>query len=469
MGWVFGRTDVGYYQPLGILYVATCLMERRPGDEVKVIDAASPDIPYHELEKRIRAFGPDVVGISTYTPTFIDALEVAKTAKRVGPNTHVCMGGHHLFCFPRETLDHGCVDSIVVGEGELAFPRLVDCLESGDAIEQEAGVFTRRNIDDIDQFDRADGFVRDISKLPWPDRGLLEEHSYYNFMTLDRAMTTIVSSRGCPHSCTFCPQGREPYRQRPHKDVLDEMEHCREQGYTDFFFAEDTFNISAEKVVSFCREKRERGLDVSWCCKARVAGLNYETLAAMRDAGCRMVNLGVETGSDSGLEALQKGTTTNEIRQVMRDCRRLGVKTFAYFMIGHPFETSERDVRENLRFLMSLKADYMNINPVFPVPFTPLFDEGVEKGVLSYEPWRQYVLQGVNFVPPVWEEHLSRDVIMRLRRKAEMRFYFRPGFVLRTLFSGLSPKQFVYMVRVAVNMIVGFLGIKIRGRRRSER
>ena len=131
-------------------------------------------------------------------------------------------------------------------------------------------------------------------------------------------MTTIVSSRGCPYDCYFCPQGREPYRQRSSASVVDEIVDCMQQGFTDFFFAEDTFNINKTKVIDFCNELITRNLNISWCCKCRVNGMDYETLQAMARAGCYLINFGIETGSDAGLKSIRKGTTTKRFSWVGR-------------------------------------------------------------------------------------------------------------------------------------------------------
>jgi radical SAM superfamily enzyme YgiQ (UPF0313 family) len=454
-GWSFGLRDVGYYQPLGVLYVATHLQQALPQCTVQVIDAASPDMPYDELRGRIRAFAPDVLGISTYTHTFVDALTICRITREEAPGAHITLGGHHLTYYARETLTHDCVDSVVIGEGEEKCTELVRALMTGTDVEAVCGVFTRKNLDAIADFPPDKRFVADIARLPVPDRSLVAAHAYYNMLTVGRKMTTIISSRGCPYKCTFCPQGREPYRPRSAKDVADEIEACLKQGYTDFFFAEDTFNINAAKVIALCDEILARGLKVRWCCKARIHGMTREALARMAQAGCYLINFGVETGSDEGLAILQKGTTTAEIRQVFQWTREVGIQSMAYFMIGHPFEKTARDVMRHVRFLLSLGATYCNINSVNPVPFTPLFDEGVAKGICDYGPWFRLVLHGEMFSPCNWEEHLSHARLQRLRSLALFLFYFRPAYIARQLMAVESPAQLVYKARVACNMLVG--------------
>jgi anaerobic magnesium-protoporphyrin IX monomethyl ester cyclase len=454
-GWTLGLRDVGYYQPLGILYIAAYLKRDQPDIDIKVVDAASPDMPYGRLQHIIGEFRPDLVGISTYTHTFIDALTISRIAKRINSNTHVTMGGHHLAYFPRETLQHETVDSIIIGEGEFKFANLVRQLRQNQAIEPIQGVFTRNNRDLIACYEKREHFLPDIADLPYPDRSMVADYRYYNALTLDRKMTTIISSRGCPYTCTFCPQGREPYRPRPVGDVVDEIETCFRQGYQHFFFAEDTFNINKKKVIDFCDELSSRRLGISWSCKARIEGVDRATLKCMRDAGCQLVNFGVETGTDEGLRELQKGTITAEIREVFKWCREIGIQTMAYFMIGHPFERREKDIHDNISFLISLDPDYCNINSVNPTPFTPLFDEGVKKGLLDYAPWRQMVLTGQPFVPPNWEEHFTRNQLQRLRNVSLLRFYFRPRYLWTQLRNTTNFSQFFYKAGVAVRMLFG--------------
>jgi len=447
---------VGYYQPLGILYVATYLVKDQSDLEVKVIDAASPDMPYSQLRSLIAGFMPDVIGISTYTHTFIDALTISRIAKKLRQDIHVTMGGHHLSYFAKETLHHRTVDSVIIGEGEFKFARLIKNIRYNLPLEEVDGVFTRHNQYDIGAYKKTDHFLPDISDLPFPDRSLVEGYQYGNMLTSNRRMTTIISSRGCPFNCTFCPQGREPYRPRSSQDVVDEIEDLHKKGYTDFFFAEDTFNISKKKVLDFCNELMGRGLNVGWCCKARISGMNYETLSLMRKAGCYLINFGVETGTDEGLIEIQKETNTAQIRQVFDWCRKVGIQTMAYFMIGHPFEKTKRDIHNNISFLISLNADYCNINSVNPTPFTPLFDKGVQKGILSYAPWRTMVLTGKMFTPANWEEHLSKKEIQRLRNISILRFYFRPSYILFQLRNTINSGQLLFKVKIATSMLLSF-------------
>lgn len=452
-GWSLGLRDVGYYQPLGILYVATYLQRALPQCEVKVVDAASPDMPYDELREIIADFSPDLLGISTYTHTFVDALMICRITRETVPGAHITLGGHHLTYFARETLTHDCLDSVIVGEGEEKCAALAKALIEGTPVERIPGVFTRKNQGEIEKYPHNERFVKDVASLPWPDRNLVSAHEYGNMLTIGRKMTTIISSRGCPFKCTFCPQGREPYRPRKAKDVVDEMQDCHDKGYTDFFFAEDTFNINSAKVASLCDEIIRRGLKVNWCCKARVHGMTRGTLSRMARAGCQLINYGVETGNDEGLAALQKGVGIEEIRDVFAWTREAGIQTMAYFMIGHPFEKTAWDVLRNVRFLISLNASYCNINTVNPVPFTPLFDEGVAKGICDYEPWRRLVLRGETFIPCNWEEHFTHDQLQRLRSLALFLFYFRPGYIFQRVRAVGNIRQLFYMARVGCKIL----------------
>ncbi len=456
-GWTPGIKDIGYYQPLGLLYVATYLKRNQPDVELKVVDAASPDMPYDQLGKIIREFSPRVVGIAAYTHTFIDALMISRLVKRIDPRAFVVMGGHHLSYFPAETLQHETVDYIIIGEGELAFSETVGHLKKNETNFKIDGVFTRGGAAEAEACKRSNQrFLKDISALPFPDRSLVQDYYYSHMLAAGRKMTTIISSRGCPYGCSFCPQGREPYRQRPASDVADEIAWCREKGFTDFFFAEDTFNITSKKVLEFCDELLRRNLGIRWCCKARVRGMDRETLRRMREAGCTLINFGVETGTDEGLRALHKDVTTEEIRQVFRWCREIGLKTMAYFMIGQPFEKTEEDVNCNLSFLMSLDATYCNINTLNPIPFTPLFDEGVRKGFLSYEPWRRMVLHGESFSPSNWEEFFTKAQLQQLRNRGFMKYYFRPKTIFRLL-SETGWSHFPMMARTAFRLLGGYL------------
>ena len=146
--------------------------------------------------------------------------------------------------------------------------------------------------------------------------------------------TTLISSRGCPYRC-ICNTPRHRYRVMSPSRVCDEMQACIDLGIREFYFVDDTFNITNKRVHDLCDEILARGIECSWTVRFRVKGVDRPLFwKKMKAAGCTRIQLGVEQGTEEGLLRLKKDVTSLEIENAFRLCREVGIHMVAYFMIG---------------------------------------------------------------------------------------------------------------------------------------
>jgi radical SAM superfamily enzyme YgiQ (UPF0313 family) len=276
----------------------------------------------------------------------------------------------------------------------------------------------------------------DIDTLPAPNRSYIKHINYRSIVGKTGKLATIITSRGCPYKCTFCDVPYKVYRNRSVQSVLDEIDECLQMGYQEFHFYDDLFNITPEKVIELCKGVKQRGLKFTWDFRGRVNTITRESLEAAKEAGCRMISFGVETGSDEGLKALEKGITVKRIKEVFQWCRQLRIKTIADFMIGLPSERTREDVLKNIDFLVELNPDYAQVAVLCLYPHTELYRQAVEKGLIEDNKWEEFSLvPTTNFTIDHWEEFLSTGELVELQKKAYKKYYLRPAYLLKSIFS----------------------------------
>jgi radical SAM superfamily enzyme YgiQ (UPF0313 family) len=220
----------------------------------------------------------------------------------------------------------------------------------------------------------------------------------------------------------------------------------------EVFFEDDTFTVNKKRVLEFCKKYKERGLDIAWACNAR-ADLDYETMKAMKKAGCRLVIVGYESGSDEILKNIKKGITTQQIREFAKNARRAGLLVHGDFIIGLPGETKET-IEMTRKLIKEIKPDILQVQVATPIPGTEFYrwckengylasddpdeyldEHGYQKSVVSY-PWlsaeeivkavddilKDYYLS-ISYVPVVLRQVFRRrwlDEVRRLWRSAIM-------------------------------------------------
>jgi radical SAM superfamily enzyme YgiQ (UPF0313 family) len=212
--------------------------------------------------------------------------------------------------------------------------------------------------------------------------------------------------------------------------VVDEMElYVRRYRAREIIVFDETFTVDRQRVLDICREIAARGLRFRWNIRTRVDTVDEGMLAALRQAGCRGLHMGVESGSQEILDAMGKGITLAQVRGAFRAARRLGFETRGYFMIAYPGETLET-IRRTLALSRELDLDWASFTITIPNPGTALC------GDLAGDYWRDYVLGRTDAPAPFFTTaDYTAAALCRIRERAYRDFYLRPGFLLGKLFS----------------------------------
>lgn len=431
--WQLRVADYGTFPPLGLLYIATYLKKNMPHAEIDILDCPSHKYTYQQIEKILDDFCPDLVGITAYTLCLVDMLKVAGIVKSINKDTHICIGGPHNHNFASDTLEYPEVDSIVVGEGEIAFCELARRLENREPLDGIEGLYLRK---DSSRKIFAKTIIKDIDSLPVFDIGFLDRDIYKSRVGKFSNIITLLSSRGCPYNCTFCDSPYKEFRSRNEDSIIDEIKLRLGEGFKEIFFYDDTFNITPERIIKLCRKIIEGDINFIWSFRGRLNSVNFDMLEVAKRAGCERIHFGVETASDEGLREIKKGITIEQAGRVLRWCRQLKIKTIADFIIGFPFEKCKEDIIKNIKRLISLSPDYAQFNILQPFPGTEIYSQGIKKGVIDPSEWRNFVKSPrADFQPPLWTEYLNKKELADLYYFAYRKFYLNPLRILNKVTS----------------------------------
>jgi len=446
-------TETGMYPPLGLLYVAAGLRAWTDA-EVELLDALALHLDQDGIVRHIAQSKPDVVGIQAMTFTLVDAIATVRSSKSAYPNAHVSLGGPHVNLYPEETLSIEGVDSLVLGEGERPFADLVNALANGGDIAEVEGVAVMRN--GRISTTQARALEANLDNLPHPARDLIDTSLYWSVLAKHNPVTTAMTSRGCPMKCIFCdrPHLGKTFRYRSANSVVDEMEDCVKRGIHEIFLYDDTFSIRRERIFEIRDEIKRRGLDVQWDVRARANNLDAEVVKAMKEAGVSRLHIGVESGSPRILKIIKKGITLEQAYKAFELCRKYGMTSLSYFMLGNPTETRE-DIEMTMRFIRKCKADFAHIAITTPFPGTELYNMGLQQGLLERDYWRDFAANpDENFKPPAWTENFTQEQLEDMRYRAYRAFYSRPDRLVRQVLAVRSFKEFWAKFRVGARLLI---------------
>jgi len=432
--------------PLGLAYIASVL---RQNHEVKIIDSNILNYTIGDVEEELRSFNPDVVGITSVTPSIYEAYKVAETAKKVREDCTVVLGGPHATFMPRETMEE-CkyIDIIVRGEGEETTRELIENIEKGAPLNEVKGITFREKNGIIDTEPRL--FIKNIDNIPFPSRDLLPMHLYkFNGVKY----TTMLTSRGCPFKCSFCSSSRlfgGYWRGRSPENVLEEMKTVYEEyGIRNIEFMDDTFTLNQERAEKICDEIIKQGWDISWGASSRVDTLSKKLVEKMKKAGCWIIFLGIESGSQKILDAIGKRITLEQVKKAVKILKDAGIQVLGSFIIGFLQDTTET-IKETIKFAKSLNLNYAEFSILTPYPGTPIFDYAKKNNMLLTENWSKYTA----IEPIVKIEGASEKEIKALFQKSYITFYLRPRIVMEWL----KNKQFSFMksgIKAVINYLEG--------------
>ncbi len=439
--------------PLGIGYIASYLKKTLRNVNVSIIDATFMR-SLKAVLKTIKESSPDILGIYADAVMMKDTLTIAEWARN--NKLYTVVGGPQATVLSEAFAGHA--DVIVRGEGEFIFAEIV----------RSYGMKDLSHIPDI--WWRKDGEIRKNpprdhflpwDEIPFPERGLFPMEKYLDYWNYLDAInprlcgTTMITSRGCPFSCSYCqPTIRTMFgktiRSRSPANVVEEIRTLKERYHIDgVFFHDDTFTAHASWIKEFCRELEHDTLPILWGCNSRIDTVNDDMLKMMHRAGLRKIHFGIESGSQRILDTVyHKDLNIEKIREVVSSTRKAGIHTMGFFMLGAPSET-EQDIRKTISFAKNLPLEEASFFLTTPLAGTYLHDmilnDQTYRIPLPYEDfdyYTHYCIQG----------GIGRTRIKFLQIKAFLFFYLHPSrirYIIKYVFSVRGIKKlFNKIVRI---------------------
>lgn len=450
-----------YIPPLGMLYIASCM--REVGLNVKILDMQveleGKPANIDTVRELLKDEHPDFVGVGATIINWDAATETMKLAKELFPKSKVFAGGPHVTALGTQALEQApYIDFVINGEGEEVAPNLV-----------------REFVQDQPDFSRVRGliykesegayvttgynmFLRDLNKIPFPawDLVKLDHYSLSPLMQFQPGRSVnMISSRGCVFSCIFCDHGvrGSGWRARSPENVVAEFKYLKSLGVRNVWLVDDLYTVNRKRVQEICDLMVKEKLDMSWSCQARVDCVDELTLQKMKEAGCKLISYGVESGNPRVLQIIKKKLDMNKARETMALTKKVGIETRCFFMMGFPTETKE-EIEDTLKFALELNPTFITYSISTPLPNTELWD--MLQGKLDYQTWSQFNSFGSDklvYVP----DGITQDELTALWKKAHRQFLLRPSWLLGRMVDGIkNPYNFVryYKASSAMQLVV---------------
>ncbi len=364
------------YYPLWLAY-ATGYLEKE-GHDVRLVDAIAFDWGLDKVLEDAFKFNPDLVVVDSNFSSLKNDINVANKIREKTGAINVIVGPP-ASQFPNEIIEEG-IDIVARFEFEESLNEIALSLESGGDLDKIKGITFKKDNEIVNNPDREFTTSKFIDELPFISE-VYKKHLNIKDYFLSHSLYPVVqifTGRGCPNYCTFCSwpetlMGRK-YRVRSVKSVIDEFEYIKNElpEVKEIFIEDDSFTIDKKRILKFCDELIERDIQIVWSCQSR-AELDYNTMKKMKEAGCRLLDVGYESGSDEILKNIKKGVTVHQLKEFTTDAKKAGLKILADFVIGFPGETKET-AKQTINFIKEMKPDILQVAVATPMPGTGFYN-----------------------------------------------------------------------------------------------
>ena len=399
------------------------------------------------FEVDLKEFQPDFLVANIATPTFQSDMMAIKLAKDINPSICTIVKGAPFLTYNTNTIyENPFIDYVIIGEAEFTLKEILEGVPDNEIL----GSCYRENFQPIKNEKRP--FIENLDELPFPARHLVD-NSIYRRPDNGKVQAVVKVARGCPFHCFFClatPVSGAKVRKRSPENIVAELKECVEKyNIRNFLFGSDIFNLDREWTLELCKKIIESGLKITWSSNTRADTMDDEMAKMMYKSGCRLVSIGVESGSHKMLDNIGKKITLDNIRNTVKILKKNKIKIYNYFVIGLPWETEET-VEETIKFAIELDSNFISFYTATPLPGTKYFAYAMLNKLVE----GNLDFRSAYYEPVVRSESLSKERIFELHKQAVKRFYLRPKFILKTLLSLRSFTEFKNYFIAGMNLLI---------------
>jgi hopanoid biosynthesis associated radical SAM protein HpnJ len=418
--WPAAREIESYWYPVWLCYPAGMIPDS------KVLDAPPHKVSIDQTVAMASDY--ELLVLFTSTPGFNVDVKIAEMMKDNNPKLKVAFVGPPVTIEPEKSLRAtSAIDFVVKREFDYA----IRDFAMGKPLEEIPSVAFRKN-GGIQSNPEAP-VIENLDELPWVTKVYKRDLDFtrYNVPFLLNPYISFYTTRGCPAQCTFClwPQTHSGHRWRLRSsdDILNECRYALENfpGLREIFFDDDTFNYQKARTIELC-SKLKTLKNFTWSCTSRVT-TDYDTLKAMKDAGCRLLIVGYESGDQQILKNIKKGATIDMARRFTANCKKLGLTIHGDFIVGLPGETRDT-LRTSINFAKELDVETIQVSLAHPFPGTEFYDHVKKNGLITIDAMTDDTgHQLPNYTYP----GLDKGELVEWVERFYGEYYFRPKVAFR--------------------------------------
>lgn len=406
--------------PSDLLYLAA--IAEREGLEAYIRDYSQGG----DFEADLKDIKPDYLVANIATPTMNEDLKCFSTAKNILPKIiNIAKGAIFLTKNAEVMLKHKDITYIISGEAEETLKEL---LKKEKEPKDILGLWYREGF--VVKFSGVRPFIENLDELPFPARHLIN-NKLYRRPDNNKVQAVIRVSRGCPYHCFFClatPVYGSKVRTRSAENIIAEIKECYEKyKIKNFIFWADTFDNDREWTVNLCEKLIKSKLKITWSANTRADKADEKLAKLMYKAGCRLVSLGSESGSQFILDKIGKNITLNDIRDTVKAFKKAHIRIYNYFVLGLPWE-DEQTAQATIDFAIELDTDFVSFYTAAPLPGTRFYNYAIKELHEDIENFDE-----AYYKPVLNTYSLSKERVLELNKKAVKSYYLRPLYILKML------------------------------------
>jgi hopanoid biosynthesis associated radical SAM protein HpnJ len=431
--WPATREIESYWYPVWLTYPAGMLEGSR------LLDAPPHHIKWQEVVEILKDY--EFLVLFTSTMGWDGDQKMAEVIKKTYPSIKIAFVGPPVTTSPEKALNEcPAIDFICRREFDFSVVEYAN----GKPLNEILGVSYKDKVTGtiLHNDDRPQVTPEQLDEMPWATeiyhRDL--DVTKYSVPFLLHPYVSLYSTRGCPAQCTFClwPQtlSGHAWRKRSTDDVAAEMKQAKElfPHVKEFFFDDDTFNIQKARTIELCEKLKPLGL--TWSCTSRVT-TDYDTLKAMKEAGCRLLIVGYESGDPQILKNIKKGATVERARDFTRDCHKLGLVIHGDFILGLPGETKE-SIQNTINFAKTLDVETIQVSIAHAYPGTEFYDYAAKNGFITNEGAKESMSDsGGHQMAHIEYPGLPKEYVLEMVHKFYDAYYFRPKAAFRVIWKAV--------------------------------
>jgi len=385
--------------PIGIGYLAK-FIEQNSNVRVDILDACAVKpveciedgtlrygLSAEEILEFIQSQNYQMVGVSQmFSYQEPSVTKIFDLIKQFDPTILTVWGGTHPTVMPDRCLSHPSTDFIILGEGEKPLLSLLNSL-NGNGLLKDVPALGLKDKEGTPTINTKRSWVKNLDAHVTPKRETREFRSHYHHekYTGFGVAANIVTSRGCPFSCTFCTAEKfyqKTFRVRSPQSVVDEIEYLvQEFDIHSFLFQDENFTYDMPRCIEISNEIVRRNLKIKWFAESGMMAsrLSEELIEAMAKSGLTEIKLAVESGDKTTLKTMKKPINLSRVPEVIGTARKHNVRVAAFLILGMPGEDEECMMRTG-KFALEMGFDWSHIGAVLPLPGTKIFDDALTNG-----------------------------------------------------------------------------------------